>query len=108
MARHRPGHPSWTEADGLPDVHLSALHENADGSLWVATLGHGLFHFDGRRAVRYTSAEGLFDETVFQIVADTRGWLWMTSNRGLFPLAACRRWTRWWRDSVRGALASVW
>ena len=83
------GTRSWTEADGLPDVHLSSVHENPDGSLWVATLGHGLFRFDGRRAVRYTSAEGLFDDTVFQIVADTRGWLWMTSNRGLFrsPLA---------------------
>jgi signal transduction histidine kinase/ligand-binding sensor domain-containing protein/ActR/RegA family two-component response regulator len=84
------GTRSWTEADGLPDVHLSSLHETPDGSLWVATLGHGLFHFDGRRVVRYTSAEGLFDDTVFQIVADTRGWLWMTSNRGLFrsPLGA--------------------
>jgi signal transduction histidine kinase/ligand-binding sensor domain-containing protein/AmiR/NasT family two-component response regulator len=84
------GTQSWTEADGLPDRHLSSLHENPDGSLWVATLGHGLFHFDGHRAVGYTSAQGLFDDTVFQIVADTRGWLWMTSNRGLFrsPLPA--------------------
>jgi len=78
------GTRSWTESDGLPDAHLSSLHENPDGSLWVATLGRGLFHFNGRRAVRYTSAEGLFDDTVFQIAADTRGWLWLTSNRGLF------------------------
>ena len=78
------GTRSWTEADGLPDSHLSSLHANPDGSLWVATLGQGLFHFDGQRAVRYSSAQGLFDDTVFQIVADRRGWLWMTSNRGLF------------------------
>jgi signal transduction histidine kinase/ActR/RegA family two-component response regulator len=75
---------TWTEADGLPSTHLSDLHENADGTLWVATLGQGLFHFDGRRAVRYTSSMGLFDDTVFQLAADARGWLWMTSNRGLF------------------------
>jgi signal transduction histidine kinase/ligand-binding sensor domain-containing protein/ActR/RegA family two-component response regulator len=80
----------WTEADGLPSSHLSDLHENTDGTLWVATLGQGLFHFDGRRAVLYNSSMGLFDDTVFQLAADARGWLWMTSNRGLFrsPLAA--------------------
>jgi signal transduction histidine kinase/ligand-binding sensor domain-containing protein/ActR/RegA family two-component response regulator len=74
----------WTEDSGLPDTELSAIHENPDGSLWVATLGQGLFHFDGVRATRFTSRQGLFDDTVFQLVADRRGWLWMMSNRGLF------------------------
>jgi signal transduction histidine kinase/ligand-binding sensor domain-containing protein/ActR/RegA family two-component response regulator len=74
----------WTEESGLPDSDLSDIHENPDGSLWVATLGQGLFRFDGHTARRYTSAQGLFDDTVFQLAADRRGWLWMTSNRGLF------------------------
>ena len=74
----------WTEESGLPDSDLSDIHENPDGSLWIATLGQGLFRFDGQTVTRYTSAQGLFDDTVFQLAADRRGWLWMTSNRGLF------------------------
>jgi signal transduction histidine kinase/ligand-binding sensor domain-containing protein/CheY-like chemotaxis protein len=78
------GATHWSEDQGLPDSDLSDVHENADGTVWIATLGQGLFHFDGRKATRYTSAHGLFDDTIFQLAADTRGWLWMTSNRGLF------------------------
>jgi hypothetical protein len=74
----------WAEDSGLPDSDLSDVHENPDGSVWVATLGQGLFRFDGQKVTRYTSAQGLFDDTIFQLVADPHGWLWMTSNRGLF------------------------
>ena len=41
---------------------------------------------DGKlRAV--TTQNGLFDDAVFKILDDGHGYLWMTSNRGIFRVA---------------------
>jgi signal transduction histidine kinase/ligand-binding sensor domain-containing protein/ActR/RegA family two-component response regulator len=65
-----------------------ALHEEADGSLWLGT-GEGIYRWKEGRLRRFTSAEGLYDERAFQILPDGRGHLWMSGNKGVFrvPLA---------------------
>lgn len=61
-----------------------SLHEDADGGLWFGTQGDGLFlHRDGR-FFRFTTADGLYDNLAFAILEDDFGYLWLTSNRGLF------------------------
>lgn len=46
---------SWTEKDGLPSSRISAITQDHDGYLWLATDA-GLFRFDG---VRFFSWEAL-------------------------------------------------
>ena len=57
----------------------------ADGDdLWVGTSGGGLGLFRGGKLGVVTSKQGLFNDTVYAVVDDRRGSLWMTSNRGIF------------------------
>jgi ligand-binding sensor domain-containing protein len=64
-----------------------AILEEPDGAILVGTGDHGLTRFDGKRVTKIARAEGLSDDTVFTIVDDGLGFLWMTSNRGVFRVA---------------------
>ncbi len=84
---HVPGDPH-----SLSDIGVRSLYESADGDLWVGTQ-NGLNRMSAadRRAGRnrfklYTKAEGLADNTVYGILPDRAGHLWLSSNRGLSQL----------------------
>ncbi len=64
-----------------------AIAEEPDGAILVGTGDHGLTRFDGKRVTKIGRADGLSDDTVFTIVDDGKGFLWMTSNRGVFRVA---------------------
>ncbi len=66
------------------------IAETDDGTLWIGTLGGGLNRWAsgdreaGRaRFARYTKASGLASDTVFGVVPDGHGTLWLSSNRGV-------------------------
>jgi signal transduction histidine kinase/ligand-binding sensor domain-containing protein/CheY-like chemotaxis protein len=65
---------------------ILALHEDASGALWIGTV-RGLFRWKWGHFQRISRADGLFDDRVFQILADGHGSLWMSSNRGVFRVA---------------------
>lgn len=71
-------------AGGL--MSIRTLQTTADGSLWIGYAGGGLGRIKHGRYIRITSAEGLFDDHISQIVADGRGWLWLGSDHGIFKI----------------------
>jgi signal transduction histidine kinase/AraC-like DNA-binding protein/ActR/RegA family two-component response regulator len=100
VVRYRDGaFRSVTTADGLPSDLVRALHVDDAGMLWVGTEGRGLARLDpaawsgsgqpsgGRRIATLSQRQGLFDESIHEILADGFGRLWMSSNRGLFWIA---------------------
>ncbi len=73
----------------LQTAVINALYGEQHGPLWVGTSGAGLFRLDrgdGLHAVKYTMNEGLVDNSVFAIIGDRRGSLWMTSNKGVYSV----------------------
>ncbi|MCA9663602.1 MAG: hypothetical protein KC486_35055, partial [Myxococcales bacterium] len=61
---------------------VRALHEDADGRIWVGTYDRGLYRREPDGRVAHIGAEeGL--RGAFTLHFDRRGLLWMTSNRGL-------------------------
>ncbi|MCD9008089.1 hypothetical protein LDO31_17980 [Luteimonas sp. XNQY3] len=74
----------WSAGEGVPGF-ARALHEDDDG-LWIGTYGGGLVHVRDGEVVRYTAANGLFDDTVSCILPDRDGRLWMAGNNGLSVL----------------------
>jgi diguanylate cyclase (GGDEF)-like protein len=77
------------DPDSLSDNGIRALYESSAGTLWVGTQ-NGLNRLSDadRRAGRNrftltTRREGLPDNTVYGILPDPRGGLWLSSNRGL-------------------------
>src|SRR5262252_121641 len=68
-------------SDGLAHSHVSAMHQDAKGYLWLATW-EGLSRFDGYRFTNYTQADGLGDPIINDIVEDRQGRLWVATNGG--------------------------
>jgi signal transduction histidine kinase/ligand-binding sensor domain-containing protein len=58
-----------------------------DGSLWIGFAGWGLGRFKEDKFFKVSSAEGLFDDYISQIISDGKGFLWFGSNRGVFKIS---------------------
>jgi signal transduction histidine kinase len=65
---------------------VRALHATPDGSLWIGFADKGLGHYKNGSYTALTSARGLNDNAVWQIVSDRQGWLWLAGGRGLYRL----------------------
>ena len=61
-----------------------ALHEGADGIIWMGTA-NGLFKFDTqtREIVKYTMSDGLPSNSISSIENDSVGNLWISTNKGI-------------------------
>ena len=77
---------TWTTRDGLLTASIRALHRDADGTLWLGTLGGGLARMKDGRFAHITTRNGLIDNVISQIVPDDSGHLWLGCNRGLMRL----------------------
>jgi signal transduction histidine kinase len=64
-------------------LSVRSLLATSDGRLLIGYAGDGLGHFKDGRYQRITSADGLTDDFVSQLLADASGNLWLTGNRGL-------------------------
>lgn len=78
---------------GLAHMNTSsvrALHTTSDGSLWIGYADKGLGLYRDGRLTLITTAQGLEENTVWQIVGDRKGALWLAGARGLYriPLSA--------------------
>ncbi|MEM1057146.1 MAG: two-component regulator propeller domain-containing protein [Bacteroidota bacterium] len=78
--RHVPGDPASLGADIVWTVA-----EDADGRLWAGTIGGGLagWNPDEENWTRVTTADGLPNNTIYGLLPDAAGRLWMTTNAGL-------------------------
>lgn len=77
---------TWTPREGLPVAYIRSLHLDRDGTLWLGTLGGGLVRFKEGKFTQFTTAVGLGDDVIAQILADDHGNLWLGSNRGVMRI----------------------
>ena len=63
---------------------IRCLYAMSDNSLWIGSGGGGLARLKTGRLNIVSSRQGLYDDTISQIVADDRGWLWLGGDRGIF------------------------
>ena len=76
---------SWTADTGLPQNIIRAIHQTADGYLWLATLD-GMARFDGVRFTIFnkSNSPGIQSNRFTGLYEDPSGALWMgTENSGL-------------------------
>ena len=63
-----------------------AIHEDKAGNFWLGTEGGGLLLFDRKQnkiTARYTTQEGLCNNSVLNILEDQQGNLWLSTYDGL-------------------------
>jgi ligand-binding sensor domain-containing protein/signal transduction histidine kinase len=63
---------------------IRCLHSTPDGSLWIGYAGYGLGWWKDGRWTRLTTAHGLGEDYISQIISDGEGRLWFGGNRGVF------------------------
>ena len=87
LVRIREGKPTvFTKAQGLSDDVITSLFEDKDHTLWVGTKDGGLNRSsgDGFSSINVHDLPREIDA----IVMDARGYLWLTSNRGIVRVLA--------------------
>ena len=85
-----------TERLGLPPMSIRTVYATKDGSIWIGYAGWGIGRLKDGHFARMSTAQGLDDDFVSQIIVDGRGCLWYAGDRGLFQLR---------RDDVEDVLA---
>jgi ligand-binding sensor domain-containing protein/signal transduction histidine kinase/DNA-binding response OmpR family regulator len=79
-------------ADGNRPVLLSnqiiSVYKDSKQQLWFGTLDGGvsLYNPDQKNLKNYTITDGLPNNNVYGILEDDRGFIWLTTNRGLSRL----------------------
>lgn len=72
-------------APALKSSAITAVSADRGGGLWVGTLNGGLYRRQGRALEPVALPAGI--ESVFGIVSDTSGSLWLTTNAGVVRAA---------------------
>jgi ligand-binding sensor domain-containing protein len=72
------------ESTAIADVRgpATGMRVVADGALWVATWGNGVYRCDGRRVEQLTTREGLADDFVRVLSEDVEHNLWVGTRSG--------------------------
>ncbi|MGH7946247.1 MAG: sensor histidine kinase, partial [Opitutaceae bacterium] len=76
-----------TPANFPRHASVRTLYHQPDGSLWIGFTAHGLGRLRDGKFTRISTAEGLWDDAISQVLPDGKGSLWLGGNRGLFRLA---------------------
>jgi signal transduction histidine kinase/CheY-like chemotaxis protein/streptogramin lyase len=70
---------------GLRHTGVIAVLEDREDSIWLGYSGHGLARWLGRDQWQgFAEDEGLADPTIWRIVRDAQGDLWVGTSHGLF------------------------
>ncbi len=89
VAVYQPGSDTWTiynqDNSRLPSNKIQSLLSDSRGIMWVGTDGGGLAMFNKQKNqfTRFTEKDGLANTTIYQIVEDLHGQLWLSTNTGL-------------------------
>ena len=69
----------------LSSDEVSCINEDKQGIIWVGTFGGGLNRFDrtNQTFIHYNQKDGLPDDTVYGILTNLGGDLWLSTNKGL-------------------------
>ena len=94
LLRLDPATRQWTHYHTIPgdarslsaNIIFSLLADPADSNvIWVGTNGGGLCRFDKSTGKfdRFTMRDGLPNDVIYGLLADTDGLLWMSTNKGI-------------------------
>jgi len=87
----------FDERQGLPPLGIAPVFANPAGEVWFASNGHGMSRWLGYGIWdTWTTAEGLQNDTIWTVLRDRTGRLWVANDNGLAYLDESRkRFTPW-------------
>ncbi|MGA9293924.1 MAG: sigma 54-interacting transcriptional regulator [Ignavibacteriaceae bacterium] len=72
-------------SSGLNSDYIFAVHESPEGILWLGTWGGGLnkFNIKAEAFEHFTTLDGLPSNSIYGILEDESGNLWLSTNNGI-------------------------
>lgn len=77
----------FTQADGLAQNSVYAVHRSRDGAVWAGTLSGGVSRLKDHGVITYTVASGLASNTVSAILETADGTMWFGTPNGVSVLS---------------------
>jgi ligand-binding sensor domain-containing protein/signal transduction histidine kinase len=78
---------TYTEADGLAQNSVYAVHRSHDGTVWSGTLSGGVSEYRNGHFTTYTTANGLSSDTVASIAETPDDTMWFATPNGVSALS---------------------
>lgn len=72
---------------GLEHLYIRSLYMPAKGELWITTYTNGVFLYRNGRLTNLPLDPKKYLATAHCVIADEKGFLWVTTNKGLFQLS---------------------
>jgi ligand-binding sensor domain-containing protein/signal transduction histidine kinase len=74
-----------SNVSSLSNDRVLCMHEDRQGDFWIGTYGGGLDKLDRDEFIftHYSSEDGLPNNSIYGILEDSDGILWLSSNQGL-------------------------
>jgi signal transduction histidine kinase/ligand-binding sensor domain-containing protein len=67
----------------LAEDQVWSIYQDADRGLWFGTRDNGLYRWKQNRLTHYTTAQGLASNSIYQIVEDRKGGIWLSGPNGI-------------------------
>jgi ligand-binding sensor domain-containing protein len=65
------------------NICIWAILEDKLGNIWVATMGEGVYRYDGKSFTNFTVADGLVANLVYSMIEDKDGNIWFGTSDGV-------------------------
>jgi hypothetical protein len=73
----------WTAKDGLSSNVIYSITQDAAGNIWAATLGKGLYRFNGEKWLSHSHEKGLQDLNISTLATNRSGHVVVVHSKGL-------------------------
>lgn len=77
---------TYTQSNSrLPSDKVQVILRDSHGRMWVGTFGEGLSLYDPveKNFITYSEKDGLQNTTMYQVVEDFNGLIWLSTNTGI-------------------------
>src|SRR5262249_42648355 len=78
---------TYTQAAGLVQNSICAVHTSRDGTIWAGSISGGLSRFKDGKFTTYTAQSGLTSNAVTCILESSDGTMWFGTANGLTSLS---------------------
>lgn len=65
---------------------IRCLYTTPDGAVWLGYAGWGVGRLKNGHYTEFHTEQGLYDDQISAVIGDHRGWLWFSSDKGLFKV----------------------
>lgn len=69
------------------NIELRTVYRDKQGNIWVGSYGHGYYLFRNGRFTKMPEDDAHHLKIVHSFIEDHKGFIWMTTNNGLFQCA---------------------